>query len=169
MQVAVYERSTADIRSTRRGAGLGLDVNGQKALQAIKPGVSICFVDCLLSQNPRRRGQQWSVNSCTSARLCDVCDIAALPPVLMQPRCNAAAGITCVPDPSLHVTDGVLVGSLACSAHSGFQPCCCGCCFVMHADLLDKVLAIASILDCNKVYKSDGTLVSWAWTDQSSY
>jgi hypothetical protein len=33
----------------------------------------------------------------------------------------------------------------------------------MHAELLDRVLAIASVLDCNKVYKSGGTLVSRLW------
>jgi hypothetical protein len=38
-QVMVFERSAADLRTTHRGAGLGLDVNGQKALKAIKPGV----------------------------------------------------------------------------------------------------------------------------------
>ncbi len=34
----MFERSSASISSTRRGAGLGLDVNGQKALEAINPG-----------------------------------------------------------------------------------------------------------------------------------
>jgi hypothetical protein len=38
LQVMVFEKSAANIMTTRRGAGLGLDVNGQKALQAIKPG-----------------------------------------------------------------------------------------------------------------------------------
>ena len=37
-QVMVFEKSPASLRTTRRGAGLGLDVNGQKALKAIKPG-----------------------------------------------------------------------------------------------------------------------------------
>jgi 2-polyprenyl-6-methoxyphenol hydroxylase-like FAD-dependent oxidoreductase len=35
VQVAIYERAAA---LSRRGAGLGLDVNGQKALRAIDPG-----------------------------------------------------------------------------------------------------------------------------------
>lgn len=37
MQVAIYERCPA---LSRRGAGLGLDVNGQKALRAIEPGAA---------------------------------------------------------------------------------------------------------------------------------
>jgi hypothetical protein len=41
-QVMVFERSPADLATSRRGAGLGLDINGQKALRAISPGVSSC-------------------------------------------------------------------------------------------------------------------------------
>lgn len=37
-QVMVFEKSAANLLTTHRGAGLGLDVNGQKALKAIKPG-----------------------------------------------------------------------------------------------------------------------------------
>jgi hypothetical protein len=37
----VFEKSTASLLTTRRGAGLGLDVNGQKALKAIQPGVCV--------------------------------------------------------------------------------------------------------------------------------
>lgn len=39
IQVAVFERTSGSLFTSRRGAGLGLDVNGQKALQAINPGV----------------------------------------------------------------------------------------------------------------------------------
>jgi hypothetical protein len=38
LQIAVYERSRASLHTSKRGAGLGLDVNGQKALQAINSG-----------------------------------------------------------------------------------------------------------------------------------
>lgn len=35
----VFEKSAANLMTTRRGAGLGLDINGQKALAAIQPGL----------------------------------------------------------------------------------------------------------------------------------
>lgn len=74
LQVAVFEKSAANLRTTKRGAGLGLDVNGQKALKAIKPGV-VMFCNLLGALLPpsltRTKASLGWVDSCRTIPKCE--------------------------------------------------------------------------------------------------